>query len=96
MQYDCAISYITGHVYSDILIYNAYNKVVLWLVSIQKVKEFTIPVGHQACVSPTVNHNLKEAWKDPEIFNPDRYKVLLTNNITLNQKPYCMYMQQQH
>ncbi len=55
------------------------------------MKEFTIPVGHQVCVSPTVNQRLKESWKDPEIFNPDRWVAYLTYNVTLTRKPYCMY-----
>ena len=38
----------------------------------QTVKGYTIPPGHQVCVSPTVNQKLGEVWKDPEDFNPDR------------------------
>ncbi|KAI4885662.1 hypothetical protein NFI96_022435, partial [Prochilodus magdalenae] len=39
----------------------------------QKVGGYTIPVGHQVCVSPTVNHRLPDAWTDRLEFNPDRY-----------------------
>ncbi|EDV26239.1 uncharacterized protein TRIADDRAFT_22681, partial [Trichoplax adhaerens] len=39
----------------------------------QKVKGYTIPTGHQICVSPTVNQRLYSVWKDGETFNPDRF-----------------------
>lgn len=38
----------------------------------QKVGSYTIPPGHQVCVSPTVNHKLTEVWNDAEVFKPDR------------------------
>uniref|UniRef100_A0AAQ5X9V8 Lanosterol 14-alpha demethylase n=1 Tax=Amphiprion ocellaris TaxID=80972 RepID=A0AAQ5X9V8_AMPOC len=34
---------------------------------------YTIPVGHQVCVSPTVNHRLHDTWVKRMEFNPDRY-----------------------
>ena len=40
----------------------------------QTVGEFCIPVGHQVCVSPTINQQSSDAWSDPVAgFNPDRY-----------------------
>ncbi|XP_011407086.2 PREDICTED: lanosterol 14-alpha demethylase-like [Amphimedon queenslandica] len=39
----------------------------------QDVGGYTIPAGHQVCVSPTVNHQLNENWTDPQTFNPDRF-----------------------
>ncbi|XP_066525562.1 lanosterol 14-alpha demethylase [Hoplias malabaricus] len=39
----------------------------------QKVGDYTIPVGHQVCVSPTVNHRLQDTWTNRLDFNPDRY-----------------------
>ena len=38
----------------------------------QKIKGYTIPAGHQVCVSPTANQRLTENWKDPDLFFPDR------------------------
>ncbi|CAJ0944537.1 unnamed protein product [Ranitomeya imitator] len=34
---------------------------------------FSIPPGHQVCVSPTVNHRLKDTWVQNTDFNPERY-----------------------
>uniref|UniRef100_A0A8C2EUY4 Lanosterol 14-alpha demethylase n=1 Tax=Cyprinus carpio TaxID=7962 RepID=A0A8C2EUY4_CYPCA len=39
----------------------------------QKVGEYTIPPGHQVCVSPTVNHRLRDTWAERMDFNPERY-----------------------
>ncbi|KAM9495668.1 lanosterol 14-alpha demethylase [Clarias gariepinus] len=39
----------------------------------QKVGEYTIPPGHQVCVSPTVNHRLQDSWDRRLDFDPDRY-----------------------
>lgn len=39
----------------------------------QTVNGFTVPAGHQVCVSPTVNQKLKEVWNDPQKFDPDRF-----------------------
>lgn len=39
----------------------------------QKVGEYTIPPGHQVCVSPTVNHRLQDTWAERLDFSPDRY-----------------------
>ncbi|XP_054582518.1 lanosterol 14-alpha demethylase isoform X2 [Eptesicus fuscus] len=39
----------------------------------QIVAGYTIPPGHQVCVSPTVNQRLKDSWNDRLHFNPDRY-----------------------
>ena len=43
----------------------------------QAVGGYTVPAGHQLCVSPTVNSRLQEVWDDPNHFNPDRYRSLL-------------------
>ncbi|NXT75581.1 CP51A demethylase, partial [Zapornia atra] len=39
----------------------------------QTVAGYNIPPGHQVCVSPTVNHRLRDSWKDALDFKPDRY-----------------------
>nr|KAG5708394.1 hypothetical protein BaRGS_034425 [Batillaria attramentaria] len=39
----------------------------------QKVLGYTIPPGHQVCVSPTTNHRLPDTWKDVDQFRPDRF-----------------------
>ncbi|KAM8840722.1 lanosterol 14-alpha demethylase [Spinachia spinachia] len=39
----------------------------------QTAAGYTIPVGHQVCVSPTVNHRLQDTWAERTKFNPDRY-----------------------
>uniref|UniRef100_A0A672MAC9 Lanosterol 14-alpha demethylase n=1 Tax=Sinocyclocheilus grahami TaxID=75366 RepID=A0A672MAC9_SINGR len=39
----------------------------------QKVGEYSIPPGHQVCVSPTVNHRLRDTWTQRLDFNPERY-----------------------
>lgn len=39
----------------------------------QTVAGYTIPPGHQVCVSPTVNHRLRDTWVENLDFNPDRY-----------------------
>nr|QBP37233.1 cyp51 [Andrias davidianus] len=39
----------------------------------QTVAGYTIPPGHQVCVSPTVNHRLRDTWSENLDFNPDRY-----------------------
>lgn len=41
--------------------------------SLQTAAGFTIPAGHQVCVSPTVNHRLYDTWDDRMEFKPDRY-----------------------
>jgi sterol 14-demethylase len=38
----------------------------------QKVLGYTIPSGHQVCVSPTTNHKLQDMWEDAGTFDPDR------------------------
>jgi sterol 14-demethylase len=45
---------------------------VFFLTS-QTVAGYTIPPGHQVCVSPTVNQRLKDSWAERLDFNPDRY-----------------------
>ncbi|XP_050189709.1 lanosterol 14-alpha demethylase [Myiozetetes cayanensis] len=39
----------------------------------QTVAGYNIPPGHQVCVSPTVNHRLRDSWNDALDFKPDRY-----------------------
>ncbi|XP_041366954.1 lanosterol 14-alpha demethylase-like [Gigantopelta aegis] len=39
----------------------------------QTILGYTIPPGHQVCVSPTTNHQLKDTWKDVGKYNPDRF-----------------------
>nr|XP_060638255.1 lanosterol 14-alpha demethylase [Anolis sagrei ordinatus] len=39
----------------------------------QTVAGYTIPPGHQVCVSPTVNHRLKDCWIENLDFKPQRY-----------------------
>uniref|UniRef100_A0A2I3TTA6 Lanosterol 14-alpha demethylase n=1 Tax=Pan troglodytes TaxID=9598 RepID=A0A2I3TTA6_PANTR len=39
----------------------------------QTVVGYTIPPGHQVCVSPTVNQRLKDSWVERLDFNPDCY-----------------------
>ncbi|XP_068094665.1 lanosterol 14-alpha demethylase [Hyperolius riggenbachi] len=39
----------------------------------QSVGGYDIPPGHQVCVSPTVNHRLKDTWVKNTEFIPDRY-----------------------
>ncbi|KAM8967319.1 lanosterol 14-alpha demethylase [Pelodytes ibericus] len=39
----------------------------------QSVAGYSIPPGHQVCVSPTVNHRLKDSWVQNTDFDPDRY-----------------------
>ncbi|KAI6654098.1 Lanosterol 14-alpha demethylase-like [Oopsacas minuta] len=40
----------------------------------QTVGEFCIPVGHQVCVSPSINQQGKDVWSAPVTgFDPDRY-----------------------
>lgn len=41
--------------------------------SAQIAAGYTIPAGHQVCVSPTVNHRLHDTWTERMDFNPDRY-----------------------
>ncbi|XP_053215301.1 lanosterol 14-alpha demethylase [Podarcis raffonei] len=39
----------------------------------QTVAGYTIPPGHQVCVSPTVNQRLKDCWTENVDFKPERY-----------------------
>ncbi|GFN73745.1 lanosterol 14-alpha demethylase [Plakobranchus ocellatus] len=39
----------------------------------QTVLGYTIPPGHQVCVSPTTNQCLPDTWKDFDKFLPDRF-----------------------
>ncbi|XP_061787403.1 lanosterol 14-alpha demethylase [Nerophis lumbriciformis] len=41
--------------------------------SAQTTSGYTIPQGHQVCVSPTVNQRLEDTWQQRMEFNPDRY-----------------------
>ncbi len=49
----------------------------------QTAAGYTIPVGHQVCVSPTVNHRLLDTWKNRMEFQPDRY---LSDNPAAGEK----------
>ena len=55
-------------------------------VTVQVVNGYTIPVGHQVCVSPTTNHHLPDTWDEPELFKPDRYAVYAEIKVTLSRK----------
>ncbi|XP_039593117.1 lanosterol 14-alpha demethylase isoform X2 [Polypterus senegalus] len=55
----------------------------------QVVEGFTIPPGHQVCVSPTVNHRLQDTWIHRLDFNPDRY--LNENNGTGEKFAYVPF-----
>ncbi|XP_034017218.1 lanosterol 14-alpha demethylase [Thalassophryne amazonica] len=44
---------------------------------------YRIPVGHQVCVSPTINHRLPDVWGERMEFNPDRY---LSDNPAAGEK----------
>ncbi|XP_062503203.1 lanosterol 14-alpha demethylase-like [Corticium candelabrum] len=35
---------------------------------------YTIPAGHQVCVSPTTNQRLESVWPNANTFNPNRFK----------------------
>lgn len=50
----------------------------------QKVLGYTIPAGHQVCVSPTTNQKLPQVWKDNIQWKPDRF--LEDNNATSSEK----------
>ncbi|ESO82666.1 hypothetical protein LOTGIDRAFT_108695 [Lottia gigantea] len=39
----------------------------------QKVCGYTIPVGHQICVSPPTNQRLEDTWTNATVYNPDRF-----------------------
>ncbi|CAL8396854.1 unnamed protein product [Gadus morhua 'NCC'] len=39
----------------------------------QSVAGYTIPAGHQVCVSPTVNQRLPDTWTERDQFSPDRF-----------------------
>uniref|UniRef100_A0AAY4C225 Lanosterol 14-alpha demethylase n=1 Tax=Denticeps clupeoides TaxID=299321 RepID=A0AAY4C225_9TELE len=49
----------------------------------QTAAGYTIPAGHQVCVSPTVNHRLQDTWSERMQFNPGRY---LTENPAAGEK----------
>lgn len=53
----------------------------------QTVAGYTIPPGHQVCVSPTVNQRLKDSWVERLDFNPDRY--LQDNPASGKSLPMC-------
>ncbi|XP_054847984.1 lanosterol 14-alpha demethylase [Eublepharis macularius] len=50
----------------------------------QTVAGYTIPPGHQVCVSPTVNHRLKDCWVENVSFKPSRY--LQDNPVAAGEK----------
>lgn len=49
----------------------------------QTASGYTIPVGHQVCVSPTVNHRLHDTWDKNLEFDPERY---LNENMASGKK----------
>ncbi|KAM8884777.1 lanosterol 14-alpha demethylase [Synchiropus picturatus] len=51
--------------------------------STQTASGYTIPVGHQVCVSPTVNHRLHDTWDKNLEFDPERY---LSENVASGKK----------
>lgn len=48
------------------------------------VNGYTIPAGHQVCVSPTTNQRLPDTWENPADFDPDRF--LDTKGATSEEK----------
>ena len=63
------------------------------------VGNYTVPVGHQLCVSPTVNSKLDEVWDQSEEFIPDRsflHQILFHVLIIQLRFPcaymYCIYL----
>ena len=48
------------------------DKMFVSYLPAQTVMGYTIPPGHQVCVSPTVNHQLPNIWNDHDKFRPDR------------------------
>lgn len=50
-----------------------FNWILYSFLFSQTAAGYTIPVGHQVCVSPTVNHRLHDTWAERMEFNPDRY-----------------------
>lgn len=49
----------------------------------QTAAGYTIPVGHQVCVSPTVNHRLRDTWAKRMEFSPERY---ISDNVASGEK----------
>ncbi|XP_029023796.1 lanosterol 14-alpha demethylase [Betta splendens] len=49
----------------------------------QAAAGYTIPVGHQVCVSPTVNHRLRDTWVKRMEFSPERY---ISDNVAAGEK----------
>ncbi|KAK2150111.1 hypothetical protein LSH36_423g02010 [Paralvinella palmiformis] len=39
----------------------------------QNIMGYTIPAGHQVCVSPTTNHRLPDTWENFDQYDPDRF-----------------------
>lgn len=54
------------------------------------VNGYTIPTGHQVCVSPTTNHRLPDTWENFDEFNPDRFleKSGATNEDKFSYVPF--------
>ena len=76
---NCAASRHTiapiSHTRPSSRIRRSYYIIYVNVVNVQVVNGYTIPVGHQVCVSPTTNHRLPDTWDEPELFKPDRYAV---------------------
>lgn len=82
----CSICCMGYNMY--IIIY--YNIIIIFSTQ-QKVSGFTIPPGHQACVSPTVNQMLDDVWEDADKFKPDRcwyFMFLLEPNLITTVHTY--------
>lgn len=45
----------------------------------QKINGYTIPVGHNLCLSPAVNHIIDEDWNNPLTYNPYNFKQQITD-----------------
>jgi len=52
----------------------------------QNVMGYTIPVGHQVCVSPTTNQKLPDTWEDFDKWDPDRF---LDDSNATNSEKFC-------
>ena len=74
LMYVCVIQVWGVYIYTTLCVVPCS---LLWILTyvyiIQVVGGYTVPVGHQLCVSPTVNSRLEDVWDNPQLFDPDRY-----------------------